>query len=257
MDMQAASATFDNSVASTNFKTSPNKSSPNFPQIKNAYAPMRQFFMKSPMTRGQQSPNSDKSQKSKLQKSQSQISILSPKLMPQQTFQDYIQSNKHLLESYNEVNLLQAKQIKQFSNFQVKAMHGKVLKLERKEQQIQTKIENERKRVEEMNKVREQFLSKVRDLKQMAMDREQKVNETMEKNFNGKLKAQQLKSEKLFECYATKKEARDEVKTQCGQMMRQSELFTSEVQNIKQYNASIIKQQEMNARQKMNQYKEQ
>ena len=92
-------------------------------------------------------------------------------------------------------------------------MYGKVAKLERKEQEMQNKIENERKRVEDMNRVREQFEAKVRELKKMAMEREQKLNETMEKNFNTKLQSQQLKSEKLFECYAQKKEARDEVKS--------------------------------------------
>ena len=52
---------------------------------------------------------------------------------------------------------------------------------------MQAKIENERKRVEDMNRVRENFEAKVRELKQYALDREIQLNETMEKNFNAKL----------------------------------------------------------------------
>jgi hypothetical protein len=66
-------------------------------------------------------------------------------------------------------------------------MHNKVVNLERKETEMQVKIENEKKRLEEMNKVRERFEAKVRELKEYAHTREVQLNETLEKNFNSKL----------------------------------------------------------------------
>ena len=136
-------------------------------------------------------------------------------------------------------------------------MHNKVVNLERKETEMQVKIENEKKRLEEMNKVRERFEAKVRDLKEYAHTREVQLNETLEKNFNSKLQSQQQKIEKLFECYAYKKEARDEVRSQNTQLLKQSEHYNKEINSIKHYNASIIKQQASLAKEKNMQNKNQ
>ena len=87
---------------------------------------------------------------------------------------DVRRNNKKLLITEDERGLLKAKQGKHQSMKEVYAMQSKILKLKMEEERMLRKIDNERRKAEELQKVRQSYDEKMMQLKIASFEREQK-----------------------------------------------------------------------------------
>ncbi|CDW78401.1 UNKNOWN [Stylonychia lemnae] len=225
------------------------RSPPNqLPQIRNAYKPQRILAA---------SPNNDNKQASYskfMTKSFSQNSIRVAGLDTTTSYKDD-PSAIYNIQMNLDLSLLQAKQEKFNSVKQLYAMEQKVLKLKKREDQLQKKLENQMKRDEELAMVRQSYDEKLAALKRAQMEREKQMNDYYEKNANNKSLSRMNKSEKINEIFSMKRESAVDVKAQRKNLDQEKERQKQEMLNQKYYSAQMIKQQQNQAKEKMNMYK--
>eukprot|EP00347_Sterkiella_histriomuscorum_P019703 403340610 len=264
---------FSGSVASP---SSFSKFQPNqLPQIKNAYKPQNFLAMSPKQGMSRQSPDTSQANITNMNSmgakslSQAQLqrmnyqtldanqkrSMINTRNMSTQNLYNSQISLQNLSETLDK-SLIQAKQEQFKSTKQVYAMEYKVQKLISKDQQMQKRLENEKKRADELMQVRQSYDDKVMQLKKSQLEREQKMNEYAEKNSQNKSLSIKQKVEKQNEIFMMRKEMVDEVKNQRQFIEQEKERQRQELLDQKYYSAQMIKQQQYEAKQKMNMYKQ-
>ncbi len=125
------------------------------------------------------------------------------------------------------------------------------MKLQREEEKMLKKIENERKKAEELIQIRQSYDVKMYQIRQASYEREMKQEQAMETNQNMKKKSIQNKYEKVREIGMYKKYAHDEVKDMKVRLESEKERFKTEYQNQKLLNAYMIRSQLQEAKQRL------
>eukprot|EP00347_Sterkiella_histriomuscorum_P014745 403359703 len=147
------------------------------------------------------------------------------------------------LHSKSHLNLIKAKQEKHQSIKNAYSMQSRILKLKVEEDRLLKKIDNERRKAEELQKIRQSYDLKMRDIKLAVYEREQKISEIFEINQNKKNLNQMYRTEKVESIFKQKKDQHDEVVREKHIIEKEKIKFAESVAYQKQVNALMIKDQ--------------
>ncbi|CDW80387.1 UNKNOWN [Stylonychia lemnae] len=154
-------------------------------------------------------------------------------------------------DDFVEKGLIKAKQEKMISLKNAYSMQSRILKLKMQEEQLLKKIDNERRKAEELQQVRMSYDQKMQQLKIASFEREQKKNEYYELNQNKKSMSKLFINEKINEICRSKKQIHDDVVKEKQQIEKEKQKFQESVNYQKHVNALMIKEQLQKSKQRM------
>ena len=120
-------------------------------------------------------------------------------------------------------------------------MQSKILKLKMEEERMLRKIDNERRKAEELQKVRQSYDEKMMQLKIASFEREQKQLEYYDHNQVMKQKNKEIINERLKEISLNKKSIHDETIREKQYLQKEQLRYREGMSNQKLQNAIFIK----------------